>query len=115
MVICGKDCKKSCSKDPTKVADLTLKCLTESVPKEVPGIAFLSGGQNSDLATLHLNLMNKLLTQSNEKKWNLTFSFGRALQQDSLNIWKEKKLEKSQEKLLLRAKSNSLASQGLIN
>ena len=115
MVICGKDCKKSCSNDPKKVADLTLKCLTESVPKEVPGIAFLSGGQNSDLATLHLNLMNKLLTQSNEKKWNLTFSFGRALQQDSLNIWKEKKLEKSQEKLLFRAKSNSLASQGLIN
>tara|TARA_B100001564_G_scaffold176999_1_gene148826 strand:- start:217 stop:1233 length:1017 start_codon:yes stop_codon:yes gene_type:complete len=115
MVICGKDCEKSCSDDPKKVADLTLKCLTESVPNEVPGIAFLSGGQSSDLATLHLNLMNKLLMQSTEKKWNLTFSFGRALQQDSLNRWKEKKIETSQEKLLFRAKSNSLASQGLIN
>ena len=115
MIICGKDCENFCSESPEKVANLTLKCLTESVPKEVPGIAFLSGGQSSDLATLHLNLMNKLLQENIEKKWNLTFSFGRALQQDSLNSWKEKNLEKSQEKLLYRAKTNSLACQGLIN
>ena len=115
MVICGKDCKKSCSKDPQKVADLTLNCLSESVPKEVPGIAFLSGGQSSDLATNHLNLMNKKLKTTQNKKWNLTFSFGRALQQDSLNSWKEQNIEKAQEKLLFRAKNNSLACQGLIN
>ncbi len=115
MIICGKDCENFCSESPEKVADLTLKCLTEAVPKEVPGIAFLSGGQSSDLATLHLNLMNKFLQENIEKKWNLTFSFGRALQQDSLNSWKEKNLEKSQEKLLYRAKTNSLACQGLIN
>jgi len=115
MIICGKDCENFCSESPEKVADLTLKCLTESVPKEVPGIAFLSGGQSSNLATLHLNLMNKILQENIEKKWNLTFSFGRALQQDSLNSWKEKNLEKSQEKLLYRAKTNSLACQGLIN
>ena len=115
MIICGKDCENFCSESPEKVANLTLKCLTESVPKEVPGIAFLSGGQSSDLATLHLNLMNKILQENIEKKWNLTFSFGRALQQDSLNSWKEKNLKKSQEKLLYRAKTNSLACQGLIN
>ncbi len=115
MIICGTDCKKSCSDNPKTVADLTLKCLTESVPKEVPGIAFLSGGQSSDLATLHLNLMNKGFQEKVDKKWNLTFSFGRALQQDSLNSWKENNIEDSQKKLLFRAKRNSLACQGLIN
>jgi len=115
MIICGNDCEKSCSDDPQKVAELTLNCLSEFVPKEVPGIAFLSGGQSSDLATLHLNLMNTFFQEKIEKKWNLTFSFGRALQQDSLNSWNKKNLEKSQEKLLFRAKTNSLACQGLIN
>ena len=115
MIICGQDCEKYCSNDPQKVADLTLKCLLECVPKEVPGIAFLSGGQNSDLATTHLNLMNKLASQESlNNDWNLTFSFGRALQQDSLNIWKDENVKLAQEKLLYRAKMNSLASQGLI-
>ncbi len=115
MIICGQNCQKNCSKNPQKVTELTVKCLTESVPKEVPGIAFLSGGQSSDLATLHLNLMNKFINSSTDKNWNLTFSFGRALQQDALNSWKEKNSRKSQEKLLFRAKQNSLACQGLIN
>ena len=109
MIISGND--SGFSDDPKKVADLTLKCLEKSVPKEVPGVAFLSGGQTSDIATQHLNLMNKPF----QKNWNLTFSFGRALQQDSLNIWKENNKEKSQEKLLFRAKTNSLACQGLID
>jgi len=109
MIISGND--SGFSDDPKQVADLTLKCLEKSVPKEVPGIAFLSGGQTSDVATQHLNLMNKTF----QKNWNLTFSFGRALQQDSLNIWKEHNKEKSQEKLLFRAKTNSLACQGLID
>ncbi len=115
MIICGKDCENSCSNDPKKVAELTIKCLTESVPKEVPGIAFLSGGQSSDLATLHLNLMNKAFEKNVVKNWNLTFSFGRALQQDALSIWKTTNIEESQRKLLFRAKTNSLACQGLIN
>ena len=109
MIISGED--SGFSDDPKQVADLTLKCLEKSVPSEVPGIAFLSGGQTSDIATQHLNLMNKTF----QKNWNLTFSFGRALQQDSLNVWKENNKEKSQEKLLFRAKTNSLASQGLID
>ena len=115
MIICGKDCEKSCSDDPKKVADLTLQSLLESVPKEVPGIAFLSGGQSSDLATKHLNLMNKIASKEGlNDYWNLTFSYGRALQQDSLSIWKDEDTKLAQEKLLYRAKMNSLASKGLI-
>ena len=97
-----------------KVADYTIKCLLETVPKEVPGIAFLSGGQSSDLATKHLAIMNQKLKNRNDL-WNLTFSYGRALQQDSLSVWGNKDKTLAQSKLLHRAKMNSLASQGLIN
>ena len=112
MIISGEDYPKH--DDAEIVAKKTLECLLESVPEKVPGIAFLSGGQKSDTATIHLNLMNRQLKLINKKNWNLTYSFGRALQQDSLNIWKDKNLEKAQEKLFFRAKNNSLASQGLI-
>ena len=112
MIISGEDHPKN--NDAEIVAKKTLECLLDSVPEKVPGIAFLSGGQSSDTATIHLNLMNKQLKLINKKNWNLTYSFGRALQQDSLSIWKEKNIEKCQEKLLIRAKNNSLASQGLI-
>jgi fructose-bisphosphate aldolase class I len=95
------------------VAKLTLDTLIECVPKEVPGIAFLSGGQDSSLATTHLNLINKI-SSNLTNTWHLTFSFGRALQQDALNLWKEENIKLSQEKLLYRAKMNSIASQGLI-
>ena len=87
------------------VASKTLECLTKNVPLDVPGIAFLSGGQSNDLAILHLNEMNKHNTN-----WNVTFSYGRALQQDALKAWSGKNSELAQEALLLRAKSNSLAT-----
>ncbi len=112
MIISGEDHPKN--DDAEIVAKKTLECLIDSVPEKVPGIAFLSGGQSSDTATIHLNLMNKQLKLLNKKNWNLTYSFGRALQQDSLNIWKEKNTEEAQEKLFFRAKNNSLACQGLI-
>ena len=112
MIISGEDHPKN--NDAKIVAKKTLECLLDSVPEKVPGIAFLSGGQSSDTATIHLNLMNKQIKLTDKKNWNLTYSFGRALQQDSLSIWKEKNIEKCQEKLLIRAKNNSLASQGLI-
>ena len=115
MVICGKDCQNSCSDNPIKVAEMTLKCLKETVPFEVPGIAFLSGGQSSEKATSHLYHMNSKLNDLGNNFWNLTFSYGRALQEDALNSWKEKNKEKSQEKLLKRAKNNSLACQGKIS
>ena len=114
MIICGENCSKSCSDEAEKVADYTIKCLLETVPKEVPGIAFLSGGQSSDLATKHLAIMNQKLKNRNDL-WNLTFSYGRALQQDSLSVWGNKDKTLAQSKLLHRAKMNSLASQGLIN
>jgi len=97
-----------------KVADLTLKCLHECVPKDVPGIVFLSGGQSNELATQHLNEMNK---KEKNLPWNLSFSYGRALQQPSLNKWlgKDDNIEKAQEALFCRSKFNSEATSGNYN
>ncbi len=96
-----------------KVADMTYNCLEKCVPAEVGGIAFLSGGQSSDLASEHLNCMNN--KYSNQMPWNLTFSYGRALQQDALNNWSGSNIESGQESFLNRAKSNSLATYGKLN
>ena len=105
MVLSGYDCADQASIED--VAGKTLECLTKNVPSEVPGIAFLSGGQSNELATLHLNEMNKGNTN-----WNVTFSYGRALQQDALKAWagKSENIEATQEVLLSRAKANSLAT-----
>jgi len=77
------------------------------VPSEVPGIAFLSGGQSDEHATLHLNEMNKYDTD-----WNLTFSYGRALQQSALKTWsgKTENVTDAQEAFIEKAKANSLAT-----
>ena len=83
--------------------------LKKQVPEDVPGIAFLSGGQESKTATAHLNMMNKIHVN---KPWNLTFSYGRALQQNALKAWKGKDRENGQKELILRAKMNHLASIG---
>lgn len=109
MIISAIDCPVQA--DIEKVADLTYTCLKENVPENVPGIAFLSGGQSADLATLHLNKMNK---KYSDMPWNLTFSYGRALQHDALNTWEGKKenRKEAQESLLLRAHNNSLATSG---
>ncbi len=70
------------------VAQETLKVLQTTVPQEVPGIAFLSGGQSPDLATQHLNAMNKLRSaQETQYPWRLTASYGRALQGEALEAW----------------------------
>ena len=108
MIISGKDYDVQANVE--KVADMTFKCLLENVPSEVPGIAFLSGGQSSDDATAHLSKMNE--KYSNEMPWNLTFSYGRALQHDSLNAWSGSNRELGQNALIKRAKSNSLATYG---
>jgi fructose-bisphosphate aldolase class I len=109
MIISAIDCPVQA--DIEKVADLTYACLKENVPENVPGIAFLSGGQSGDLATFHLNKMNE---KYSDTPWNLTFSYGRALQYDALNTWKGKKENRkaAQESFLLRAKNNSLATFG---
>ena len=108
MVISGLSCEQQA--DVEKVSDMTVKCLQSNVPDNVPGIAFLSGGQTSDLATEHLNCMNKNHKES--IPWNLTFSYGRALQADALSGWGGDDRKSGQENLIKRAKSNSLASKG---
>ena len=107
MILSGYDCKNQASVD--EVAQKTLECLTKNVPSRVSGIAFLSGGQSDELATLHLNEINK-----HDTNWNVTFSYGRALQQGALKAWagKLENTKITQEVLLARAKSNSLASTG---
>ena len=110
MVISAIDCPEQASIE--KVAELTLKCLKSNVPTEVTGIAFLSGGQSSDDATAHLNAMNAM---DDNLPWNLTFSYGRALQQDALNSWQGNNREAGQSSFLERAKNNSLAAKGSLS
>ena len=96
------------------VAELTLDCLHKCVPQDVPGIVFLSGGQSNELATEHLNEMNK---KSKDLPWNLSFSYGRALQQPSLNKWfgKDENIQIAQEALFQRSQFNSEATSGKYN
>jgi fructose-bisphosphate aldolase class I len=109
MIISALKCEVQA--DVNKVADLTFKCLKDNVPSDVPGIAFLSGGQSSDLATAHLNRMNENFMD--DVSWNLTFSYGRALQEDALKNWAGKNRIDAQKALIFRAHSNSLATKGL--
>ena len=105
MILSGYECSYQASIE--EVAEKTVNCLSAHVPSEVPGIAFLSGGQSDEDATLHLNEMNKY-----ETDWNLTFSYGRALQQSALNAWSGKKenFTDAQEAFIEKAKANSLAT-----
>ena len=105
MILSGYDCTYQASIE--EVAEKTVNCLSAHVPSEVPGIAFLSGGQSDEDATLHLNEMNKY-----ETDWNLTFSYGRALQQSALKVWSGKKenVADAQEAFIEKAKANSLAT-----
>ena len=108
MVISGKKAANRAS--PELVAEATVRCLKRHVPPAVPGIAFLSGGQSSADATLHLSLMNKL----GPLPWNLTFSYGRALQDTALKAWGglPANFAAGQKEFAKRAKLNSLATTG---
>ncbi len=105
MILSGYKCSYQASIE--EVAEKTINCLSAHVPTEVPGVAFLSGGQSDEDATLHLNEMNKY-----ETDWNLTFSYGRALQQSALKAWSGKKenVTDAQEAFIEKAKANSLAT-----
>ncbi len=96
--------------DTKKVAELTIKCLKESVPSEVPGIAFLSGGQTEKEAAKNLNQINI----NNNTNFIMTYSYGRALQQSALKFWSKdlSNIKGTQEVFNHRAKMCSLASQG---
>ncbi|MGD1880558.1 MAG: class I fructose-bisphosphate aldolase [Kiloniellaceae bacterium] len=109
MVISGQDCPEQAGGE--EVAERTVRCLKRTVPAAVPGIVFLSGGQSDDLATEHLNAMNKL---PGTLPWKLSFSYGRALQAAPLKAWagKPENLDKSQAAFLKRARDNAAAATG---
>ena len=108
MILAGNKSKEKISNE--EVAKLTLECLKNSVPSEVPGIAFLSGGQSEIEATENLNLINKL----NKTNFIMSYSYGRALQQSALKFWSKniKNIKGTQEIFNHRAKMNTLAAQG---
>ena len=107
MILAGNKSKDKISNE--EVAKLTLKCLKSSVPSEVPGIAFLSGGQSEIEATENLNLINRL----NDTNFIMSYSYGRALQQSALKFWSKniKDIEGTQKVFNHRAKMNTLAAQ----
>jgi len=108
MVLSGYDCSEQAS--VKEVAEMTVDCFFNTVPAAVPGIAFLSGGQSDELATAHLNAMNQI----DGTPWNLTFSYGRALQAPALKAWsgKAENIPTAQEALMKRAIFNGLATKG---
>ena len=108
MILAGNKSKNKISND--KVARLTLKCLKNCVPSEVPGVAFLSGGQTELEATENLNLINKY----NDTEFIMSYSYGRALQQSALKFWSKdiNDIEGTQKIFNHRAKMNTLAAQG---
>jgi fructose-bisphosphate aldolase, class I len=108
MVIAGMKCPKQA--DVQQVAEATIRCLRRYVPAAVPGIVFLSGGQSAEDATDHLNAMNAIGPQP----WQVSFSYGRALQAPVLAVWKgqESNVSAAQKALLKRCQLNGLARDG---
>jgi fructose-bisphosphate aldolase class I len=109
MVLSGYDASDRASAD--EVADVTLECFYKHVPAAVPGIVFLSGGQSDEDATAHLNAMNA----RGPHPWQLSFSYGRALQAPALKAWggKDENIETAQRAYYHRAKMNSAARTGM--
>lgn len=106
MVLSGKDAPNRA--DVQEVAEQTLKCLKEHVPARLGGVVFLSGGQNEEEATAHLNAMNKL----GGAPWPLTFSYSRAIQNPVLELWAQGKKDQALQAYMHRGKANALAAQG---
>jgi fructose-bisphosphate aldolase class I len=98
--------------DVNEVADATVNCLLRAVPPNVPGIAFLSGGQSGELASARLNAMN--VRFKSQAPWALAFSFARAIQQPAMEIWRgeEANVLASQKALFHRANCNRAARRG---
>ena len=108
MILSGSLSENKISSEEVSIK--TLECLKNSVPNEVPGIAFLSGGQSEIEATENLNLINK----NNNTNFIMTYSYGRALQQSALKVWSNdiKNVEATQTTFNHRAKMCTLAAQG---
>lgn len=108
MVLPGKDAPEQV--DDATIAEATLRVLTANVPKDVPGIVFLSGGMTDEQATSRLNEINR----RGDAPWALSFSYGRALQQQPLKVWagEASNVEEAQAALAHRARMNGLARNG---
>ena len=111
MVISGSTCPEQAGVE--EVAQATVRCLKRTVTGAVPGIVFLSGGQSDELATAHLNAMNAL----GAAPWELSFSYGRALQAPALKAWAGDNANRpaTQAAFLHRARCNSAARTGSYN
>ncbi len=109
MVLSGYGASEQASDD--EVADWTLKCFCKHVPAAVPGIVFLSGGQSDEVATAHLNAINS----RGPHPWEVSFSYGRALQAPALRAWdgKPENVEAGQRAYHHRARMNSAARRGI--
>ena len=108
MVLSGKDCPQQATVG--EVAEATLRCFRRHVPAAVPGIVFLSGGQGPEQATAHLNAMNAI----GGAPWQLSFSYGRALQETALKAWRgdAANIEAAKRAFYLRARLNGAARSG---
>jgi fructose-bisphosphate aldolase class I len=110
MVIAGSSCA---TQEPVDdVADATVECLLRAVPAAVPGVAFLSGGQDGELASARLSAMNARFRS--RSPWALAFSFARAIQEPALSIWRgeEAQVSTAQAALYHRAACNRAARRG---
>jgi len=110
MIVSGIGCSEQAGVE--EVADRTVEVLKATAPDDVPGCAFLSGGQSNENATAHLNMMNA--KHEGSLPWNLSFSYGRALQASALTTWsgKDENIPAAQEAFLQRAKFNGMATKG---
>jgi fructose-bisphosphate aldolase class I len=108
MIVSGKESATQAS--PEQVAEATIRCFRSVVPAAVPGIVFLSGGQSDEQATANLNAMNA----TGPHPWELSFSYGRALQAPALAAWKgdEANAPAGQKALAHRARLNGAARSG---
>lgn len=116
MVIYGKE--YSGERGIEEVAKKTISCLKESVPEDVAGVVFLSGGQTDRQAALHLNAIKKMIYEGGAiVRWSVSFSYSRAIQHDAMQIWQgnSKYVQFAQEALLERARACALASRGALN
>jgi len=109
MILAGEEFSQT--DEPNVVAEMTIKCFLESIPAAVPGIVFLSGGQTEVQACSNLNAMND---KGQKYPWELSYSFGRALQHSALHAWggKVENISQAQEVFINRAKLTSLARYG---
>lgn len=112
MITAGQNC--SIKSGALEIAQYTIQTLQRTLPASVPGVTFLSGGQNEEEASINLDAINKLGKLMKNVPWNLSFSYGRALQHSCVMVWggKERNVELAREIFLARAKQNSLASIG---